>query len=323
MRYLEIDNYIIKTPILDILYRIKASISNGKLRDIIPRGSEIRITCPVHKNGLESTPAADIYLGNDTNIPYGYFNCFVCGAKGRFEKFVAECFNSTVDYAKEWLIKHYGEQKENNLPSFDEDIQVGVKKTKNYLSKKELGSYLDWNSYLAYRKLSRELCEKFNVKYDPKYRQVIFPVYDRHGNLLMLAKRSIDTKTFYLDKNITKPLYCLDKIINYDFKKFMIVEGPIDCLTCYMHDIPAVATLGMITKEQVNQLNKICPKVIYIATDNDEVGNKLAKYLEDNLDKHILTVRIELPKDKKDVNDLSEEEWQKIIEKYSLPIAKF
>jgi hypothetical protein len=103
MPHLRIDNYVINKPIIDILYRLQLTLTNGKLRDIKkPSGGadNIVVTCPHHSNGLEKTPACNIYIGEDGKLPYGFFNCLVCGERGSFVKFVAECFDSSEAYAK-------------------------------------------------------------------------------------------------------------------------------------------------------------------------------------------------------------------------------
>ena len=68
MAYLKVDNYIINKPIIDILYRLQLTLTNGKLKDIKkPSGGadNIVVTCPHHGDGRESTPACNIYIGED------------------------------------------------------------------------------------------------------------------------------------------------------------------------------------------------------------------------------------------------------------------
>ena len=235
MPQLRIDNYVINKSILDILYRLQLVLTNGKLKDIKKPSSgadNIVVTCPHHNNGLEKTPACNIYIGEDGKLPYGFFNCLVCGERGSFTKFVAECFDSSEAYAKNWLIKTFEGELVEQAVFCDEPIQIDKPKAKSkFLNETVLNEYQKWTPYLAQRKLSREICELFKVRYDPKYRQVIFPAYDLKGNLVMLPKRSIDTKTFYLDKNIEKPVYCLDYIMKNQYKTAIITEGPFDCLT--------------------------------------------------------------------------------------------
>lgn len=314
MRQLIIDNYVINKPIEEILTLLKLSLTNGKLKDIENKGDDILVTCPHHDGGHEKTPACNIYIGNDTKLPYGYFNCFVCGEKGSFLKFVAECFDAPESYAKAWLLKNFGgELIARNLFMGEPIVLNRNKGIKKHLDESILDQYQTWNPYLAKRKLSREICELFKVRYDPKYRQVIFPAYDMNGNLVMLAKRSIDVKSFYLDKDVEKPVYCLDYVMKNNIKTVLITEGPFDCLTGWEYGFPTIATFGKISDYQIEQINKSCINIIYAAFDNDAAGRSFLETLKRKLTKRIIIIETKFPAWRKDLNDLTKEELQEII----------
>ena len=314
MRQLIIDTYVINQTIEEILTLLKLSLTNGKLKDIENKGDDILVTCPHHDGGHEKTPACNIYIGNDTKLPYGYFNCFVCGEKGSFLKFVAECFDAPESYAKAWLLKNFGgELIAKNLFMGEPIVLNRNKGIKKHLDESILDQYQTWNPYLAKRKLSREICELFKVRYDPKYRQVIFPAYDINGNLVMLAKRSIDVKSFYLDKDVEKPVYCLDYVMKNNIKTVLITEGPFDCLTGWEYGFPTIATFGKISDYQIEQINKSCINIIYAAFDNDAAGRSFLETLKRKLNNIIIVIETKFPAGRKDVNDLSKEELQEII----------
>ena len=314
MRQLIIDNYVINKPIEEILTLLKLSLTNGKLKDIENKGDNILVTCPHHDGGHEKTPACNIYIGKDTKLPYGYFNCFVCGEKGSFLKFVAECFDAPESYAKAWLLKNFGgELVAKNLFMGEPIVLNRNKGIKKHLDESILDQYQTWNPYLAKRKLSREICEIFKVRYDPKYRQVIFPAYDIKGNLVMLTKRSIDTKSFYLDKDVEKPVYCLDYVMKNNIKTVLITEGPFDCLTGWEYGFPTIATFGKISDYQIEQINKSCINIIYAAFDNDAAGRSFLETLKRKLTKRIIVIETKFPIGRKDLNDLTKEELQEII----------
>ena len=314
MRQLIIDNYVINKPIEEILTLLKLSLTNGKLKDIENKGDDILVTCPHHDGGHEKTAACNIYIGNDTKLPYGYFNCFVCGEKGSFLKFVAECFDAPESYAKAWLLENFGgELIAKNLFMGEPIVLNRNKGVKKHLDESILDQYQTWNPYLAKRKLSREICELFKVRYDPKYRQVIFPAYDMNGNLVMLAKRSIDVKSFYLDKDVEKPVYCLDYVMKNNIKTVLITEGPFDCLTGWEYGFPTIATFGKISDYQIEQINKSCINIIYAAFDNDAAGRSFLETLKRKLTKRIIIIETKFPAWRKDLNDLTKEELQEII----------
>ena len=314
MRQLVVDNYVINTPILDVLYRLQSTLTNGKLRDIQPKSDNILVTCPHHSGGKENKAAMNIYTGNDNNIPYGYCRCFVCEWQGTFLKFVAECFDSSIEFAKNWLIKTFNGEIVEQQFFIGEDIKLTRKVKTKGLDKSILETYQDWHPYLAQRKLSKETCKKFNIKYDPKYRQIIFPCYDTAGNLIMMPKRAIDSKIFYLDKDIEKPVYCLDQIVKNDIKTAMIVEGPIDCLTGWEYGMPTIATLGQPSDKQIDKINKSCITTLYLCMDNDKAGREFTRTLKWKLSKRIIRIEIQLPFGKKDINDCSKEEFEKVLQ---------
>lgn len=321
MRELIAKNYIVKKPILEILQRLQLDLTNGKLRDIKVGTENIVVTCPCHDGGCESHPACNIYIGHDSKIPYGFFNCFVCGEEnngnGTFLKFIAHCFDASEEFALGWLLKTFEHEIVENKYFLGEDIDLSKrkKKTTKKLNESVLENYQSWTPYLAQRKLSREICEAFNVKYDPVYRQVIFPAYDIFGRLVMLPKRSIDTKSFYLDKEVEKPVYCLNKIVESGSKIAIITEGPFDCLSGWQFGYPTCATFGRISDYQIEQINKSGITTLYTAFDNDEAGKAFTKVLRLRLAKHIIVHEVQLPKGKKDLNELTKDEFEACMQK--------
>ena len=306
-----VDNYKINADINTILTDLKMCLHNGKLSFFKPTSSGMSVPCPVHAEGLERHNSC--YMTED-----GVWHCFSCNAKGSISKFVQECFNCSEEKAKDWLIGRYGELMHERVQLADDICLPQFNKPK-ILSDSELVSYTSWTPYLAKRKLNRTVCEQFNVKYDPKTRQVVFPVYDTKGNLIMLAKRSIDTKVFFMTDNVEKPWYCLDKVINNNYNKCLVTEGPFDCLTGWCHNIPTIASFGNVSDSQVKTLNKSGINILYLAFDNDASGRAFRNTVVRKLDKRIMTVDIQLPVGRKDLNDLTEDEWQELIEKYNLP----
>lgn len=317
MNQLTIDNYIITTPLLDIIYKLRLVIKNGKLREVKPGRTNIVVTCPnnEHDGGKEAHPACNVYIGNNADIPYGYFRCFVCGEQGTFVKFVAHCFDSSEAYAKKWLIENYGVKAFDKI-SLGADIVVDKNRSKpTYLDESILENFQHWTPYLAQRGLTRETCARFNIRYDSKYRQVIFPCYNANGKLVMLAKRAIDFKRFHLDESVSKPVYCLDYIIKNNYNCAVITEGLIDCLLGNQYGAPTIATLGTPSDEQIEQINKSCITVLYTMFDNDAKGAEFTRTMKAKLNKRILVKEVKIPNGKKDIGELTQEEFREAIKK--------
>ena len=312
MRTLIIDNYMIDTPLLDIVQRLKVTITTGKLKDVNPKTDYIMVSCPHHKDGREAHPDCGIYIGNDTKKTYGFVHCFACGWAVPFLTFVQECFESTEAFAKRWLISNYGKPIKAQV-SLGDSIKLNQVDKNNILDSANLDSMNSWCPYLAQRGISKATCIKFNVKYDSTQRQVVFPCYDVQDNLVMFARRSIDSKIFYMDKNVEKPVYCLNNIVKNNIKTAVITEGPFDCLTSYEYGFPAIATLGTPSIEQITQINNSCITTLYTMFDNDDAGRKFTEFLKQRLNKRILIIEVKIPQGKKDINDLTKDEFIKAI----------
>ena len=315
MRQLEIENYVIDKPIIDILYDIQGQLTNGKLKDIKPQGDYIMITCPVHSGGHEVHPDSGIYVGNDYSKGFGYIHCFACDFVSDFVGVVAALFDVTKDYAKEWLIKNYGVLAREKL-NIGEEINLS---RNNYRKPKAkdihiLDQYQSYCPYLAKRHVSREIAEKFSVKYDPIHKQVIFPSFDEKGNLVAINKRNTEYKFFVLDKDSPKVVYGLDIVIKENISKVLITEGQFDCLTSWSYGVPAIATLGGMSVEQIDKINNSCITQIITAFDNDEAGKKFTQILKNRLSKRILVSSVTIPNGFKDVADLDKETLLKIVE---------
>lgn len=316
MQALRIDNYIIETPLYEIVQQLRLTLTNGKLREIKAwhEGEDnIVVSCPRHKGGREAHAACNIYVGSSTKVPYGFCKCWACDFQTSFVGFVAECFECSEDFAKNWLISKFGILVGAKVLT-EPDIEIKHKKAKAKLPANYLDQFQSWHPYLAQRKLSREVCELFKVKYDPVRSEVIFPCFDIAGNILMAPRRSIVHKRFFLEDDQSKPVYCLDYIIKNNISTAMVVEGMIDCLTCYTYGYPAIATIGNPSPEQIEAINCSPIKVLYVAMDADAAGQRMANRIKSGLSPRILVKDVHWGAGKKDPNELSYEEFRKAIE---------
>ena len=314
MSVLRVDNYIIETPLYEVVSQLKMALTNGKLREIKAwhEGEDnVVVTCPRHAGGHEAHAAMNIYVGTSSKVRYGYCKCWACDFQCSFTKFVAECFECSEEFAKNWLKDKFGKISSNGIVLCD-DIVIKQTKMPVRMPPSYLDAFQDWHPYLAQRKLSREVCELFKVKYDPQTSQIIFPCFDPSGRIIMAPRRSIYNKTFYITKDQDKPVYCLDYIINNNITTAMICEGPIDVLTCYTYGYPAIGTWGNPSPTQINAINRSPIKVLYLAMDNDEAGRRMANTIRAGLDPRIIIKEVKWIK--KDPNEHSYEEFQKIME---------
>ena len=307
MQRILIDNYLIETPIIKIIELLRISLTNGKLKDVQDKSDDIVVSCPFHSSGQEEHGSCFIRKKD------GVFHCFGCGEKGSFLKFVAECFDAPESYAKAWLLKNFGgELVAKNLFMGEPIVLNRNKGIKKHLDESILDQYQTWNPYFNQRKLTRETAQNFNLRYDPKYRQVIFPYYNEKGQLITLLKRSIDTKTFFIESGITKPVYGINKIFQNNIRTCVLTEGLFDCLLANQYGMPAIATLGNPSIEQFELINKSPISTIYLMFDNDNAGRSFNEKAHKYLSKRLFIIDVNII-GKKDIGELSYDEFWKFI----------
>lgn len=294
--------------------KLKSELTNGKLAEIDNRNKDdIRVTCPTHKDGHEDHPSCGIYNGDDPKMEKGFYHCFTCGDSGPLYRFVARCFNRDDEFGKKWLVDRFGEGSVEATISL---APIDLKATKEHVAEDsdsgenevELLTLQTWHPYMAKRKLTRKVCEQFEVKYDPKTECIVFPVRDEYGDLIMFTRRSVNSKQFYIEENKEKPLYLYYFIKQHDIREVTLVESQINCLTLWGWNIPSCAMFGTGTKYQYDIINKSSINHIYLALDGDGAGDHGIERLLKNLKKSIIIDIIKIPRGK-DVNDLSEEEF--------------
>ncbi len=310
-----VDGKVIETPIIEIVEKLKVHLINNKidkLRDIERRGNlNLRITCPIHKNGQERTPSCDILLKTKSkNVVKGTVSCFGCGYKANFVKFVADCMNENYSYAKQWIIdvsEYSIAELFRDVPGLEEDEDNEIYSNIEEISLDELRGYENIHPYMFKRKLTDEIIDKFEVGYDPKTDMITFPVYF-NGRCETVVKRHTRYKFFRMPKMEIKPIYGLDYITG---KEVIVCEGIIDALTCWVYGREAIALLGTGSEHNYKVLNKLGLRSYILMLDNDKAGRLGVKRFKENV-KNAFITDIVLPKGK-DVNDLTKEEFEEYL----------
>lgn len=311
MSSLIIDNHLITEPIISILKSARDDITSGKLGRIEDKGSYVSVTCPFHKGGMESRPSCSVYSGEGT-LQKGWFHCFTCGEHGPLQKFLAGCFDSNEAFSTKWLLDRYGDNLVSTTYEL-EDIVIPekVKTQKSFLPESILEQFEPYHPYMTKRKLSDEVIKKYDVKYDPKMRCIVFPVRDKYGRLSYLTKRSIDSKKFYIDTGADKSnIYLLyDAIVNKSSEVY-VCESQINALTLASWGYQAIALIGAgTTSAQIAELNKTNIKHYILCYDGDEAGQHGINKFISEIRKDVFVDIVKFP-DGKDVNDLTKEEFE-------------
>ena len=319
-----VDNKVILTPIKDIVSNLQQQVLpvTGKLKDVKVKTDNIVVTCPnnTHKNGLENRPSCNIYNSNNNDkVALGTVHCFSCGYKANFIKFIADSFNKNIEFAKQWLLEN-SDYTFVSYSTYLPEIEINKTITSpiSTLDESILKNYEYYHKYMWQRNLKKEVVDLFEVGYDPKTDCLTFPVRNEKGQLVCVTKRSVKSKYFEIPSNIQKPVYLLYYILKKQLNYCAVTEAQIDALTLWSYNIPAVATVGQISEEQISTLNKSGITTFITFFDNDAAGDKFTKYFNNHMRKDVFIYNLKVPYPYKDVNDVKQETIYKIFKENNL-----
>ena len=306
-----VGNRVIREPTESILRQIRSETGFRLYNRIIDKGDNLIVTCPFHKGGNEAHPSCSVLnTDDDPNVPRGWHHCFTCGISMPIEKVISTCFNKDDDFGQIWLKEHYGDTYLDTT-EFLPEIDLNAKsKEKHFLDKSILNSFRYYHPYMWERKLTQEVVDKFDVGYDPQRQMLTFPVYDMKDNLVMITGRSVKTKLFHIDKDVEKPVYLLNYVAKNKFPVVLITEAQIDALTAWSYGFPCVATIGSISKNQMDIINHCGIRTFVTLFDNDSAGQRFTELFNKYIRNDIFTynIKIDVP-GAKDINDLSKEQF--------------
>lgn len=328
--------YVGNTPILadglQILQELKSQLElNGihRFAQFKVGPKNIQFNCPIHSDGQEKKPSCGILTVNQNGTPAGTVHCFACGYTATLEEMISHCFGKDDFgvFGKEWLLKNFLSVSVENRKTIELDFNRNTKQTlkSTYVSEQELDTYRYYHEYMYKRKLTDEIIEKFDVGYDANFklnnddskthkslRCITFPVRDKDGNTLFIARRSVDIKLFHYPEGVDKPVYGLYELPK-DATEVIICESIFNALTCYVYGKPAVALLGLGTEQQYKQLLELPCRKFITALDPDKAGERATQRLKKALGKNKLVTSYVIPEGK-DINDLSKKEFENLLE---------
>ena len=193
-----------------------------------------------------------------------------------------------------------------------------VSESKKYVSEEELDSYRYTHPYWAKRGIVDEnIIELFDLGYSKTEQMITMPNYDKYGNCVFVAKRSVKTKFFSYPKNTEKIVYGIYQLYQLDNfpKEVFITESMIDCIYLWQFNKYACALNGLGTAKQFEDLRKMPCREFILATDNDAAGMKARQILHKELYNKLIS-EVMLPKCRKDINDCSPEEISNLCIEY-------
>jgi DNA primase len=264
------------------------------------KGADLVGLCPFHS---EKTPSFTVSPSKQI------YKCFGCGKSGDAIEFLKEHEKFTYVETIEWLIKRYNVER----------VEVESKKIVKPVPRLQKVSDQILQFFEVGRKISNNTLLRFNItqadEWMPKADAVVPAIcfnYYRNEELVNIKFRA-NNKDFKLSKDAELIFYNLDAI--KDEEECVIVEGEIDCLSCYEDKIyncisvPNGANVkGELRLEYLdNCVDYFKNKTrIVIMTDNDEAGIRLRDELARRLGFQ-RCVRVIYPDGCKDANEV----WKK------------
>ena len=288
-------------------------------------GTDIMVQCPYHAEGKEKKPSAGIRKSD------GQFHCFACGETHSLPEVISHCFGYYQDmigsFGTKWLMKNFSASQLVSRKPIQLNLGRGQEKQEEikYVTDAELDKYRYYHGYWAERGIeSEELIELFDLGYDKETECITFPIRDIDGNCLFVARRSVKTKYFNYPQGVEKPLYGLyelNKLHNeyrLDIRSTSVIvcESMLDALIAWQYGAYAVAMNGTGNSLVYKQLNELPCRRLILATDKDDAGMEARKRLRKNVRGKLITEfdYATYPRGAKDLNDMTEDEFNRLEE---------
>lgn len=308
-----INGKIIDSPIMTILSDLRRECDNRYLSTIAEKGDNVSVTCPYHADGQEKHPSAYVYCSeDDPKIVYGTFKCFACQKAVQLYSLVGFCLGGDDKLGKKWLLDNYCNTiiaKKYNLPLLK--IEAKKEKKKKYLDEKILDDLDFYHPYLEKRKINKSTAKRFRVGFDELQNTITFPVWDEYNRLVMITRRAVNTKRFFIPYGVEKPVYLLNFVNKYKISRVYVCESQINALTLWSWGYPAIALFGTGSSKQYEILKRSGIKNFVLCFDGDEAGKSGARKFIDNLCNYA-SISVKAIPQGKDVNDLEKEEFESL-----------
>lgn len=315
-----INETIFNTDCLTILTELQSQLATNHinlLKTISDTPNNVMISCPYHKDGQERRPSMGVRKSD------GVCHCFACGETTGLPQMISYCFGDTSTIGAvgwQWLLKNFltvsiEERKDIDLDYQRNFAQQGV----STVSDEELDSYRYTHPYWAFRGITdTNLIELFDLGYDQRTDCITFPVRDKRGRCLFVARRSVKTKYFNYPKGVEKPVYGYYELLQLsEFpKEIIICESMLDALTAWQYGKYAVALNGLGNERQFKELREMPCRKFILATDADSAGMTARKRIRKNIKTKLITEYVWNLSDAKDLNDMSKSMFLGLQEKF-------
>ena len=251
-------------------------------------GRERQFHCHVHG---DTNPSASV------NVEKGVWVCYACGAKGRVGE--TELPETSLLDAIEEIFS-------------DPGIRIYPESWLNQFNGGLPHQY--WMSRFTVESIIR-----FRLGYDASNRMPCYPLRDVVGHVLGVVYRSLDVghtgwKYRYPPGVKISTLLFNASLDHHDV--VVLTEGAMDAVAVCETGWHGLACYGSrLTSPQIGILNKINPKIVALAFDNDEAGDRATHQAADDLElRGFLVHKIDLPHQWKDVAEMPLKIRQEIMD---------
>lgn len=306
--------------ILEVVTELQKSLRSNNLHylaKVKQTNGNLMVTCPYHKGGSEHSPSCGILLEDRAShgkiSKAGTVHCFTCGETHSLEEMISFVFghDDRGAYGKEWLLEHF-----NILGVEDIDFDFSIEDVEKPLPNIDYKGYKRYHPYFAQRGISEKVADAFDLGYDEFHDAVVFPLFDRQGNCIMLIKRSINEHVYMNTSGASKTdsVYGIHMIYRklsqmIDVPHVFIVEGAFDVLKLWQAGYPAVGILqASLSEHQISLIEKLPFNGVVVATDSDEAGRRVAYKLAHRLSRSKDVFLLEYPPGVKDAGDMTDEQ---------------
>ena len=260
------------------IYRLAATIFPEITEK--PGQTEYALKCPFHKGGNESHPS--FYL----NVQNGLAYCHTCHKGWNFRTLLKELgWSATLIDQVAFDLPHPKMRKAARVPADAINDRVFPEDFMDCFSSKvppllEIG-------------FSEQILNQYGIRYNVKTDQIIFPVRDVLGNLIMKQVRNPEDREprYYYDffseerPKSSNYIWGLDQFypvaFNGDLPYLIIVEGAKKVMWLAQAGYPYTVALNgsHISRIQYYLLSRLNPGILIILTDADSPGRAIARQL--------------------------------------------
>ena len=235
--------------------------------------------------------------------------------KGNFVKLLSFLRNETYEETEEYLLDMYGGNKEVDRLLLNVNFQL-INKTTKFFDAAAIKPFAFKHPYLTGRGIPEKVQRAVKIGYDRQRQAIVIPWFDRQGRIVNMKFRSVNDKRFWYASGgqpIRNHLYLIDLVYRLNKTLVYIVESEIDALTRWAAGHAAIALGGAFLTERQRDIIIQSPiEILAIATDNDRAGQRIKYSIFEQLSGFMLIEELIFPPNRKDVNEFSPEELERL-----------